>query len=120
MKLNRTHDLLAYADDVNMLLDNINTITNIDTLNNASKRVGLEVNAEKTKYILLSHHQNAGQNHDIKMANRSFENMEQVKYFGMTVTNQNFRKKLRGERILVMLSTIQSRTFCPLVCCLET
>jgi hypothetical protein len=30
----------------------------------ASKEVGLEVNTEKTKYMLLSHHQNAGQNHD--------------------------------------------------------
>jgi hypothetical protein len=47
--------------------------------------------------MLLSHRQNAGQNHDIKIANRSFENMAQIKYFGMTITNQNFRKKLRGD-----------------------
>jgi hypothetical protein len=42
----------------------------------SSKEVGLEVNAEKTKYMSLSRHQNAGQNHDIKKANRSFENVE--------------------------------------------
>jgi hypothetical protein len=36
----------------------------------ASKEVGLEINIEKTKYMLLSHHQNAGQNWDIKIANR--------------------------------------------------
>jgi hypothetical protein len=43
---------------------------------------------EKTKCMLLSHHQNAGQNHDIKVAN-SFENVAQFKYLGTTVTNQN-------------------------------
>jgi hypothetical protein len=41
----------------------------------ASKEDGLEVNTEKTKYILLSRHQNAGQNHDIKIANRCFKNV---------------------------------------------
>jgi hypothetical protein len=45
---------------------------NTETLIGASKEIGLEVNAEKTEYMLLSHHQNAGQNHDIKIANRSF------------------------------------------------
>jgi hypothetical protein len=44
----------------------------LTTLINASKEVGLEVNAEKTKYMLLSRHQNAGQNHDIKIAKRVF------------------------------------------------
>jgi hypothetical protein len=52
--------------------------------------VGLEVNAEKTKYMLLSCQQNEGQNHNIKTANKSFENMAQFRYLGMTVTNQNF------------------------------
>jgi hypothetical protein len=75
LKLNGTHKLLAYADDANQLRDNIDTIKkNTKTLINVSKKVGLETNAEKTKYILLSHHQNAGQNLDIEIANRSFEN----------------------------------------------
>jgi hypothetical protein len=51
--------------------------------------VGLEVSAEKIKYMLLSRRQNAGLNHDIKIANRSFENVVQLQYFGMTVTNNN-------------------------------
>jgi hypothetical protein len=55
----------------------------------ASKEVDLEVNTEKTKYMLLSRHQNAGQNDDIKIAKRSFENVAQFKYYGTTVTNQN-------------------------------
>jgi site-specific DNA-adenine methylase len=67
---------LFYADDVNPLGDNIDTIKkNTETLIDASKEVGLEENTEKTKYMLLSRHQNAGQNHDIKIANRCFENV---------------------------------------------
>jgi hypothetical protein len=51
--------------------DNINTIKKqTETLIAASKKVGLEVNAEKTKDMLLSRYPNAGQNHDIKIANR--------------------------------------------------
>jgi hypothetical protein len=53
----------------------------------ASKEVGLKVNAAKTKYMLLSCHQNTGQNHNIKTSDRSFENVAQFKHFGMTVTN---------------------------------
>jgi hypothetical protein len=75
LKLNATHQMLAYADDVNLLRDNTDTIKkNIETLIGASKDICLEVNTEKNKYMLLSRHQNAGQNHDIKIANRSFEN----------------------------------------------
>jgi hypothetical protein len=85
--LNGTHQLLAYADDVNLLGDNIDTIQkSTDTLTDASKEVGPEINVEKTKYMLLSRHQNVGQNRDIKIANRSFENVSQIKYLGTTVT----------------------------------
>jgi hypothetical protein len=54
---------------------------NTETLIDVSKEVGLEVKAQKTNYILLSHQQNAGQNHDIKVVNRFFENVAQFKYF---------------------------------------
>jgi hypothetical protein len=62
---------------------------NMETLIDASKEVGLEVNREKTKYMLLSNHQNAGQNHDIKIAKRYFENVAKFRYLGATITNQN-------------------------------
>jgi hypothetical protein len=65
LKLNGTHGPLICADDVNLLDDNIDTIKkNIQTFIATSKEVGLEVNTEKTKYMLLSGHQNAGQNND--------------------------------------------------------
>jgi hypothetical protein len=60
LKLNGTHQLLVYADDMNLLGDNINTIKKYtQTLMDASKEVRLEVNAEKTKYMLLTYHPNA-------------------------------------------------------------
>jgi hypothetical protein len=58
LKLNGTHQLLAYADDVNLVGDNIDTIKkNMVSLFDASMEVGLEINVEKTKYMLLSRHQ---------------------------------------------------------------
>jgi hypothetical protein len=53
--LNGTHQLLAYADDINIVGENIDTILkNTNALLVASKAVGLEVNPEKTKYMLVS------------------------------------------------------------------
>jgi hypothetical protein len=90
LKLNGTHQQLVYADDVSLLGDNINIIKkNTQTIIDSSKEVGLEVNTEKTKYMLLSHHQNAGQNHDIKIGNRCFKNVEQFRCLRTTITNNN-------------------------------
>jgi hypothetical protein len=50
----------------------------METLIDASKEVGIEIIVEKTKCMLLSRHQNVGQNQDIKIANRSFENVSQL------------------------------------------
>jgi hypothetical protein len=46
-------------------------------------------NTEKTNYMLMPHHQNAGQNHNIKTDNRSFENVAKFTYMGATATNKN-------------------------------
>jgi hypothetical protein len=88
LELNGTHELLFYSDDVNLLSNNIDIIKkNTKTLIDASKEVGLEVNTEKTKYMLLSHQQNAGQNYDVKIGNRCLENVAQFRYLRTTVTN---------------------------------
>jgi hypothetical protein len=54
--LNGTYQLLVNADDVNLLGENTNIIKSKEALFYASKGVGLEVNAEKTKYDLLPGH----------------------------------------------------------------
>jgi hypothetical protein len=90
LKLNGIHHLLADTDNVNLLGDNTDTIKkNTETLIGASKEVSLEIYVQITTYMLLSRRQNVGQNRDIKLANRSFENVSQFKYLVMTVTNQN-------------------------------
>jgi hypothetical protein len=67
LKLNGTHQLVAYADDVNLLGDNIDSMKkNTETLIGASREVGLEINIEKTEYMLLFHHRNLGKNRDKK------------------------------------------------------
>jgi hypothetical protein len=88
--LKGTHQLLSYADDVNTVGENIDTIKkNIEALFDASKKVGLEVNREKTKYMLMSRSQKTGQRHSIKIAIRSFEDVAKFKYLGTTLTDQN-------------------------------
>jgi hypothetical protein len=73
LKLNGTHQFLAYADDVNLLGDNIDTIKkNAEIVIGASSEVSLEINVEKNRYMFQSHHKNAGQDCDVKIANRSF------------------------------------------------
>jgi hypothetical protein len=90
LKLNGTHHLLAYADDVNILEGSVHTVKeNAEALVVASKENGLEVNADKTKYIIISRDQNAGRIHSMKTDNRSVERMEEFKYLGTKLTNQN-------------------------------
>jgi hypothetical protein len=90
LKLNGTHQLLVYADG-NLLGGSIHAINkNTDASVVASKETGLEVNAEKTKYMCLSRDKNAGQNHNMMVDNKSFEKVEQFKYLGTTLTKRNF------------------------------
>ena len=68
LKLNGTHQLLAYADDVNILGGNAHTVKeNAETLVGATKEIGLEVNADKTKYMIMSRDQNAVRSYSMKI-----------------------------------------------------
>jgi len=51
------------------------------------------VNADKTKYVVMSRDQNTGRSHNIKIDNSSFERMEEFKYLGTASTNKNFIQK---------------------------
>jgi hypothetical protein len=99
LKLNGTHQLLVYDYDVNILGGSVHTIKeNTETLVITSKKNGLEVNADKTKYMVMSGDQNARRSHNIHIESSSFEKVEEFKYLGTTLTNQMlFMKKFRAD-----------------------
>ena len=91
MQQNGTHQLLVYADDVNILGASEHTIKkNTVALMVASKETGLEVNADKTKFVVMSRDQNAGRSHNMKIENRSFEMVEKFKYLGKNLKKSKF------------------------------
>jgi len=90
LKLNGTRQLLAYADDVNTLGGSIHILKeNAEALVAASRENGLEVSADKTKYMVISRDQNAGRIRSVRTDNCTFEMVEVFKYLGTTLTNKN-------------------------------
>jgi len=67
-----------------------NAPKNSEALVVASKGIALEINTDKTKYMVMSRDQNAGRSHNMKIDNKSFVRVEQVKCLGTTITNQNY------------------------------
>jgi hypothetical protein len=90
LKLNGTHQLLVYADDVNILGGSVHTVRVKQKLSLvASKETGLEINADKVKYRIMSRDQNAGRINSILSDNNFFQRVEEFKYLGTTLTNQS-------------------------------
>jgi len=82
--------VLLYADDVFILVGSVYTIKGkTRALLVGSKEIGLEVNADKTKYMVITLDQNAGRSHNIKTDNSLCEWAEELKYLGTTLKNQN-------------------------------
>jgi len=70
LKLSGTHQLLAYANDVNILGGSIHTLKeNAEALVAATREIGLEVSADKAKYMVMSLDQNAGRIHSVRIDN---------------------------------------------------
>ena len=83
MKLNGTHQLLAYADDVNLLGGRRRTLKeNAEALVAATREIGLEVSVDKTKYMVMSRGQNAGRIQSVRIDNSTFKRVEDFKYLG--------------------------------------
>ena len=123
MKLSGTHQLLAYAGDVNILGGRIHTLNeNAEDLVAATREIGLEVSADKTKYIVMSRDQNAGRLHSVRIDNSTCERVEGFKYLGTTLTHQNsiaeeIKSRLRSgnacyHSVQNLLSSREDKRFC--------
>jgi len=87
--LNGTQQLLVYADD-HILRGSVHIVKeNAEALIMASREGGLEVNADKTKYIVVSRDKNGGRSRSRKIDNSFYERVGEVRYLGTTLTNQN-------------------------------
>jgi len=62
---------------------------NAEALVDATKETGIEVNADKMKYMVMSRDRNAGRGHSVKIDNSYIERVEEFRYLGMTLTDQN-------------------------------
>ena len=77
----------------------------------ASKNIGLEMNADKTKYMVISRDHNAGRSHNIKIQNSLFERVDEFKYLGTTLTNQNFIQEEIKSRLRECLLSFGAESF---------
>jgi hypothetical protein len=90
LKLNGMHQLLAYADDVNILGGSVPTVKeNAEAFPVATKEIGLEVNADKSKFMVMSRNRNAGRDDSVKIDNSFIERVEEFIYLGTMLTDQN-------------------------------
>ena len=112
MKLHGIHQLPVYADNVNILGGSVHTIKeNTEALVVVSMETGQEVNADKSKYMVMSRNQNAERSHSINIDNSSSERMEEFKYLRSSLTNQNsiqeeMKGRLKSGQVQNILSSV--------------
>jgi hypothetical protein len=114
LQLNSTYQLLAYADDTNILGGSIHTLKeNAEALVAATRENGLEVSDDKTKYMVMSRNQNAGRIQSVRIDNSIFKRVEEFKYFGTTLTNQNsIAEEIKSRLRSANACFVRCRTFC--------
>ena len=107
LKLNGTHHLLADADD-NILRGSVHTVKeNAEALVVATREIGLEVNADETKYMIMSRDQNAGRSHSMKTDNRSIKRATFLGHiFKKLCTACNTRLDKTGLKTMVVCENI--------------
>jgi hypothetical protein len=86
---------------------------NAEALVVASKEIGLDVNADKTKHMAMSGEQHGGRSHSMKIDN-SFERVEEFKCLGTAVTNQ--KEEIRGRLKSGSACCNSVQNLCLLVC----
>ena len=92
--MSRTHQVLAYANDVNLIGNDIRIERNADILLNTCNDIDLAVNTGKTKYLEIWYHRSMVENEHIRIGNNSYENVRAIKYLHSLVKNQIlFRRK---------------------------
>jgi hypothetical protein len=98
LKLNGTHLLLFYADDVNILGESVHTVEKkTEILVVVIKDIGLEVNTDETKCTIMYRDQNVRRGHNRNFDNSLFEIVEQFKYLGTTLRNKYcIRKEIKS------------------------
>ena len=100
MKLNGTLQHLTYANNVIILGGSIYSLKeNERVLVAATREIGLEVSADKTKCIVMSRDQNAGRYQSVRTVKSTLEKVEDLKYLGTTLRKQNSIPKVIKSRL---------------------
>jgi hypothetical protein len=106
LKLNGTHQLLAYADDVNILGGSIHMLKeNADALVAATGEIRLDVSVDTTKYMAMVRDQNAGRNQSVRIDKSTFGKVAEFKYLGTTLT-------IRDSNVAEIRSRLRSGNAC--------
>ena len=88
--MNDTHQVLAFADDVNLIGDDIRTTErNTNVLLNACKDISLAVHTRKTKYMETGSHRDMNANEHIRIGSNSCEKLRSFEYLRSLVTNRS-------------------------------
>ena len=90
--MNGTHQVLTYADDVNLIVDDSMRTKerNADVLVNAWKDIGLAVNTWKTKYMEVGRRHGMMANENIRIFSKSYETVKKINWLGSLLTNKNY------------------------------